>query len=117
MLIAHTRADRRFDSIINSVAGIVFLGTPHQGANGVDTAKFVANFVRAFNIDIRVDLIKSLDPNSMVLFDLTDDFRQLVSSKGIEIATLFETKKTKIGLWSRDIWVRVAACRKFAWNI
>ncbi|KIK63472.1 hypothetical protein GYMLUDRAFT_72124 [Collybiopsis luxurians FD-317 M1] len=105
LLIAHTRADGRFDSIINSVTGIVFLGTPHQGGNGVDAAKFVANFVRAFNIDVRVDLIKSLDPKSMVLFDLTDDFRQLVSSKGIEIATLYETKKTKIGVFSSKVWI------------
>ncbi|KDQ27205.1 hypothetical protein PLEOSDRAFT_1026793, partial [Pleurotus ostreatus PC15] len=67
----------------------VFVGTPHRGGNGVDGAKFVANFVRAFNVDIRYDLIKSLDPGSMVLFDLTDDFRQLVAAKGIEIATLF----------------------------
>ncbi|KAJ3847439.1 Alpha/Beta hydrolase protein, partial [Lentinula lateritia] len=102
LIIAHNRADKRYDSIINSVSGIVFLGTPHQGGNGVDTARFVANFVRAFNIDVRVDLIKSLDPRSMVLFDLTDDFRQLVSSKGIEIASLFETKKTKIGIFSQE---------------
>ncbi|KAH7868130.1 uncharacterized protein C8R40DRAFT_1075065 [Lentinula edodes] len=40
----------------------------------------------------------------MVLFDLTDDFRQLVSSKGIEIASLFETKKTKIGIFSQ-VWI------------
>ncbi|KAJ3918020.1 Alpha/Beta hydrolase protein, partial [Lentinula edodes] len=102
LIIAHNRADKRYNSIINSVSGIVFLGTPHQGGNGVDTARFVANFVRAFNIDVRVDLIKSLDPRSMVLFDLTDDFRQLVSSKGIEIASLFETKKTKIGIFSQE---------------
>ncbi|KAJ3876592.1 Alpha/Beta hydrolase protein [Lentinula edodes] len=104
LIIAHNRADKRYNSIINSVSGIVFLGTPHQGGNGVDTARFVANFVRAFNIDVRVDLIKSLDPKSMVLFDLTDDFRQLVSSKGIEIASLFETKKTKIGIFSQ-VWI------------
>ncbi|KAF8824301.1 hypothetical protein HHX47_DHR8000394 [Lentinula edodes] len=104
LIIAHNRADKRYNSIINSVSGIVFLGTPHQGGNGVDTARFVANFVRAFNIDVRVDLIKSLDPRSMVLFDLTDDFRQLVSSKGIEIASLFETKKTKIGIFSQ-VWI------------
>ncbi|KAJ8694582.1 hypothetical protein PTI98_007242 [Pleurotus ostreatus] len=108
LLTANTRADGRFNSILNSVRGIVFVGTPHRGGNGVDGAKFVANFVRAFNVDIRYDLIKSLDPGSMVLFDLTDDFRQLIAAKGIEIATLFETKKTRFGskfLFGSSIWI------------
>ncbi|KAJ7353680.1 hypothetical protein DFH08DRAFT_692107 [Mycena albidolilacea] len=96
LLVAHARADRHFDSILNSVTGVAFLGTPHQGANGVSNAKFVVNFVRAFKIDVHVKLLESLDPKSMILFDQTDDFRQLVSSKGIEIASLFETRKTKI---------------------
>ncbi|KAJ7875324.1 Alpha/Beta hydrolase protein [Mycena olivaceomarginata] len=111
LLVAHARVDRRFDSILNSVTGVAFLGTPHQGANGISNAKFVANFVRAFKPDARVDLLKSLDPKSMILFDLTDDFRQLVSSKGIEIASLFETRKTKmvgsskIRFFGPDIWI------------
>jgi hypothetical protein len=78
---------------------VIFLGTPHRGGNGVDSATFVSNFLRAVNVNVRVDLIKSLNPNSMVLFDLTDDFRQLVEAKGIEISTLFEIKKTVIGHW------------------
>jgi hypothetical protein len=96
---------------LNSVTGVAFLGTPHQGGNGVNNAKFVANLVRAFKIDVRVDLLKSLDPKSMILFDLTNDFRQLVSSKGIEIASLFETRKTKVVgsskilFFGQDIWV------------
>ncbi|KAM5544196.1 hypothetical protein V8D89_001856 [Ganoderma adspersum] len=105
LLIANTRADGRFDSILNSVAGVIFLGTPHRGGNGVDTATFMANFIRAFKVNVRADLIKSLDPSSMALFDLTDDFRQLVATKGIEIASLFETKKTQF-LWPiSPVWI------------
>jgi len=100
LILANTRADSRFSSILNSVTGIVFVGTPHSGGNGVDTAQFVANLVRVFNVEVRGDLVKSLDPRSMVLFDLTDDFRQLIAAKGIEIATLFEIKKTPLGLLS-----------------
>ncbi|KAF9011454.1 hypothetical protein BDZ89DRAFT_1077817 [Hymenopellis radicata] len=102
LILANTRADSRFSSILNSVTGIVFVGTPHSGGNGVDTAQFVANLVRVFNVEVRGDLVKSLDPRSMVLFDLTDDFRQLIAAKGIEIATLFEIKKTPLGLLSAN---------------
>jgi len=105
LLIANNKADGRFDSIINSVGGVIFLGTPHRGGNGVDTATFVANFVRVFNVNVRVDLIKSLDPSSMVLFDLTDDFRQLIAAKGIGISTLFEIKKTKLGYFFKPVWI------------
>ncbi len=91
---------------------MIIVGTPHRGGNGVDGAKFVANFVRAFNVEVRYDLIKSLESGSPVLFDLTDDFRQLIAAKGIEIATLFETKKTRLGsrfLFGSSIWVRTAS--------
>lgn len=89
---------------------MIFLGTPHRGGNGVDSATFVANFLRAVNVNVRLDLIKSLNPNSMVLFDLTDDFRQLVEAKGIEISTLFEIKKTVFGHWpaKRRFLVRIS---------
>ncbi|KAH7928814.1 hypothetical protein BV22DRAFT_1192463 [Leucogyrophana mollusca] len=104
LLIANARADKRFDSILNSAGAVMFLGTPHQGGNGVDMGTFVANFVRAFGVKARSDIIRSLDPRSMVLFDLTDDFRQLVDAKGIEISTLFEIKKTHIGPL-KSIWI------------
>jgi hypothetical protein len=84
---------------LNSVAGVLFLGTPHRGGNGVDIATFVSNFLKAVNVSVRIDLIRQLEPNSMVLFDLTDDFRQLVEAKGIEISTIFEIRKTVFGHW------------------
>jgi len=99
LLIAHLRASERFASILNSVRGVIFVGTPHRGGNGVDSATFVSNFLKAVNITVRVDLIQSLNPNSMVLFDLTDDFRQLVDAKGMGISTLFEVRKTVFGHW------------------
>lgn len=48
-----------------------------------------------FSVDVRKDLIAEQHPNSMVLFDLTNDFRELIAAKDIAIATLYETKMTK----------------------
>ena len=78
---------------------MIFIGTPHRGGNGVDSATFVSNFLKVVNITVRIDLIKSLNPNSMVLFDLTDDFRQLVDTKRMGISTLFELRETVFGHW------------------
>ena len=87
----------RYQHILNSTRAIMFFGTPHQGGNGVSTAKFLANLLHAVNIDARSDLIKELNPDSLFLFDLTGDFRQVIESLGIVIYTFFEGKKTEIG--------------------
>jgi len=59
----------------------------------------VADLLKAINIETRGDLLKTLDPRSLALFDLTDDFRQVVELLGITIHTFFEGKKTKVGHW------------------
>lgn len=109
LLARELEADGQYKAILNSVRGVVFIGTPHRGGNGVDGAKFIANFVRAFNVDVRYDLISSLRPASMDLFDLGNSFGRLLADRNhIKIATLYETKKTRIG-WpvvGKRVWVR-----------
>ena len=75
----------------------MFFGIPHQGGSGVPTTEFLANLLHVVNIDTRSDLIKELNPDSLFLFDLTGDFRQVVETLGIVIHTFFEGKKTEIG--------------------
>ena len=87
----------RYEHILSSTRAIMFFGTPHQGGNGVPAAEFLANLLHAVNVDARSDLIKELNPDSLFLFDLTSDFRQVVETLGIVIYTFFEGKKTKIG--------------------
>ncbi|KLO06642.1 hypothetical protein SCHPADRAFT_837791 [Schizopora paradoxa] len=91
--------NNRYQTILNSVHGVLSLGTPHQGGKGVDNARFVANFLRPFNRNVRMDLIKGLRPDSMILFDLTNEFRKLVEARRIKIATLIESKSTRIGFF------------------
>ncbi|KAG9220126.1 hypothetical protein CCMSSC00406_0007179 [Pleurotus cornucopiae] len=108
LLARELEADGQYKAILNSVRGVVFIGTPHRGGNGVDGAKFIANFVRAFNVDVRYDLISSLRPASTDLFDLSNSFGRLLADRNhIKIATLYETKKTRIG-WpvvGKRVWI------------
>ena len=84
----------------------MFFGTPHQGGSGITAAEFVANILQAVNVETRKDLIKELNPESLFLFDLTGDFRQVIDALGIVIYTFYEGKKTRIGakfLLKRDV--------------
>ena len=61
LLSANACADKHFDSILNSVGGVVFTGTPHQGVNRVSSAAFLSNFLRAVNVAVQIDLMRSLN--------------------------------------------------------
>jgi len=99
LIIANGRADGRYSDIKDSIRAIVFFGTPHRGGNGVNAAVLVTHILKAINIETNRDLLKTLDPRSVALFDLTDDFRQVVELIGVTVHTFFEGKKTKIGHW------------------
>lgn len=104
-MIANSNADNQFNTILNGVrhGGLVFIGTPHSGVNlnGIDADTFIKVLVGVvFNLDVdaRHDLVEDLrsNSNSRQLFDLTDDFRQLIAAKRIGVVTLLESKKTRL---------------------
>jgi hypothetical protein len=84
------------------------MGTPHGGGRGADAAIFVTNIIRMANIDLKQDLIKGLQRDSMELFDATRDFRGLVEDNHLKVYTLYEGEETKLGQWpmQRRILVR-----------
>ncbi|KAJ7290249.1 Alpha/Beta hydrolase protein [Mycena rebaudengoi] len=99
LIVGSNRADMRYKDVLESIHAVMFFGTPHQGGNGVGTGEFLANLLRAVNLDARSDLIRELNPNSLFLFDLTGDFRQVIENLGTVIYTFFEGKETQIGKW------------------
>lgn len=90
-------AEGVLDSIVNSVRGVIFMATPHQGIKGVDNPTFVKNFFGVSGVHFRSDLIAEQEAKTMVLFDLTNDFKELIARKQIPIRTLYETRKTRVG--------------------
>ncbi|KAF9064864.1 Alpha/Beta hydrolase protein [Rhodocollybia butyracea] len=99
LIVGSNRADMRYKDLLESIHAVMFFGTPHQGGNGVSTAEFLTNLLHAVNLDARSDLIRELNPNSLFLFDLTGDFRQVIESLHTVICTFVEGKETKIGRW------------------
>ncbi|KLO10638.1 hypothetical protein SCHPADRAFT_509517 [Schizopora paradoxa] len=93
-----------FDPIVNSVRAVIFMSTPHQGMKGVEDPQFIANFFGASGANFRRDLIAEQDAKTVVLFDLTNDFKELIREKKITVRTLYETRKTGVeGLGSVSI--------------
>ena len=72
-----------FRNLRLSVAGIVFLGTPHEGSGAARYGKWLA---RATGCD--TTLLKSLTRNSQVLHEIAQDFE--TSYSNADLVCLFK---------------------------
>lgn len=65
-----------YGPILNSTAGIVFMGTPHQGSELVPWAMLVANIVNIAFVGqaVRTDLIAALKTGSSILTEISGSF-------------------------------------------
>ena len=95
-LIATNERDM-FEEIKDAVAGILFLGTPHNGSSTAAYADMLGNIVNIFIIggqasrlagSLRRDLLKSLKGNSRELLRIGAEFR--VHTSGIKITSFIE---------------------------
>ena len=87
----------------DSIKGILFLSTPHRGSESVHWAILLANILNAslyltsgLHGSARKDLLESLQSNSPVLRDVSDNFSSQV--KNIKIVSFYEQNKTAIGV-------------------
>jgi hypothetical protein len=80
-----------YQSIRRSTIGILFLGTPHQGASVANKAAMVASIAEAlFNPNTK--LLRSLKRNCDSLFQRDGQFSQICGE--IRIFTFYEMRKT-----------------------
>lgn len=63
-----------YPCIIRSVAGIIFLGTPHRGSNSHSKASVIANIASAVSLGEQSSLLKAVEKDSEMLADLLQDF-------------------------------------------
>jgi len=75
--------DVLYNDIVDSTAGVIFLGTPHRGSNianwgglGVDCAHIAK--------DVNQAIVKLLKPESEILFELRNSFLKLVIRRAQE---------------------------------
>lgn len=80
-----------FKEIRMATAGILFLGTPHQGSSAVEYGVWLA---RAFKNDTR--LLETLKKNSPTLLEIARDFE--ASYNNANIVCFYQKKDGPIGI-------------------
>ena len=99
-----------FKDLRPSVAGIVFLGTPHQGSDAAGYGKFLAH---ATGRD--TTLLESLTRNSQVLNEVAQDFD--TSYSNVDIVCFYERKHSILGVKVRIACTRFSLLSDFQLNI
>ncbi|EPS42862.1 hypothetical protein H072_3143 [Dactylellina haptotyla CBS 200.50] len=90
------RITRGFSNIVDHVAGVVFLATPHKGTGSQSSAAVVANIAAYAGIGQRSQLVDSLEPQSDFLEDIVRSFSQLANDIRIPLRCFFEQRKTDV---------------------
>ena len=110
-MIAHEDdSDLGNQRLLKSVAGVIFLGTPHRGSGTASLGALVGRITNAFLISvsaglqtkvIRTDLLRPLQYDSKALQELTDSVRNRLA--GLQIVSFYETKPEPPSPSVRDI--------------
>lgn len=88
------KANKQYSDLISQVYGIVFLATPHRGAqyakilNGILASCPMGPPPKAY--------VAELDSQSGSLQEINEQFRNCC--EGLELASFFETRKTSFGV-------------------
>ncbi|KAG9231275.1 NACHT and WD domain-containing protein, variant [Amylocarpus encephaloides] len=85
--------DKQYSSLVSQIYGILFLGTPHRGAQ---YAKMLNILSSALTGSAPKDYVADLDIHSTSLQDINEQFR--TTCDGFELASFFETQKTSFGI-------------------
>lgn len=76
-------SDMRYKDIVDSTAGVIFLGTPHRGSNFANWGSLCTGFLSNVK-EMNEAIINLLRPESEVLFQLRDSFIKLVIRRAEE---------------------------------
>ena len=94
-LLEHT-----WPNIIESVTGVVFMGTPHRGTGSI-TSKGLLYAAIASDPTLRVDgtVLKALEYGNDVLMDVLNEFISICNAPTIamSICCFFEQRPTSVG--------------------
>jgi hypothetical protein len=78
--------------LANRVSGMVFLATPHRGA---DLASTLSNLLKASMLHGEKPFLADLERNSIAIASINDEFRHY--SDSLSLLSFYETKKTTLG--------------------
>lgn len=95
-LVSAKLHEEDYPCIIRSVAGVVFLGTPHRGSNSQSKASLIASIASAVSLGEHSSLLKAVEKDSEMLVDLLHDFTRTVNTISIPLFCFFEQHKSDI---------------------
>jgi hypothetical protein len=81
--------------LIQSAAGIIFLGTPHQGSRSQSWAKLIGTIASEFGLG-HAGIFNYIESNSAILRDQLHDFTLVANRANIPIFCFFERYETNI---------------------
>lgn len=90
----------KWPGILDAIRGIITLGTPFRGADGMSQSEMVQAAAREYSEeDIETEPIHILDPGNELLQDLLDDFQSRVwaNMPQARMACFYELQSTEIG--------------------
>lgn len=88
--------DEDYPDILRSVAGIIFLGTPHRGSQTQSKASIIAKIASILGQGEQSSLLKAVEKDSEMLNDLVHDFTRVVNKASIELFCFFEQQKSDV---------------------
>ncbi|KAJ9156533.1 ankyrin [Pleurostoma richardsiae] len=91
LIIAHERSSH-YSAILKSVAGVVFMATPHRGSAFATWGSIVARMIRLaqFGSGTNAELLSTLANNSKELQSISGQFVE--RGQGMKIVTFYETE-------------------------
>jgi hypothetical protein len=88
--------DEDYLNIFHSVAGIIFLGTPHRGSQTQSKASIIASIASTIGQGEQSSLLKAVEKDSEMLNDLVHDFTRVVINASIRLSCFFEQQKSDV---------------------
>ena len=99
-----------YNDIVDSTAGVIFMGTPHRGSTWARWGSLGADFAHVVK-DTNQAIVKLLRPDSEILFQLRDSFIKLIirrakqDRRALKIKCYFEELgMTLVGKVRQSIW-------------
>ncbi|KAK7976295.1 hypothetical protein PG989_014758 [Apiospora arundinis] len=93
-LVIAQEDNKQYGPILETMSGVVFLGTPHRGSKAADLGAVIGTIINICSLStpIRTDLLRNLKYDSAALQQLTTSVRQRLAD--IEVVTFYETAPT-----------------------
>lgn len=95
-IVSASRKGSEWTDIACSIAGVVFLGTPHRGCAAASWGNLIATLGQ-WGIGSQPSILRTLEAHSDALTDLLRDFSRWIWDENVPVVCCFENLPTNYG--------------------